>query len=246
MGEPMTMVAAYRGTSVVTAGVDVASSRALHVRVSEHLDGLDIPGHRKRALYIGTVADFAELERLFHRFQVDWAVIDASPEERSARAVADRFPGRVYLGRYAERQRDPLDLDPERLIITARRSIVCDATIELIRTHQNLLPCDLPRDYIEHMTAPRRHIDKDQYDRDRVTYKSVGRDDYFHAEVYDFLATEVARAMFAVDARLAHDGELFSLIDELDFKPSNLDRPSMDYHPGPPERDEYDDRYFDW
>jgi hypothetical protein len=184
-GGPMLSEPAYNGTNIVTAGIDVASARALHVRVSEHVDPLTTVGGRKRALFVGTIDTFAELERLLDRYQVRWAVIDAAPEGRLALGLAERYPGRVYVAHYSSTLKEPLVLDTERRLVSARRDIAIDAMIAVMRSLRNLLADDLPDDYVEHMIAVRRRVTKDQFDRQIVTYESIGEDDYFHAEVYD-------------------------------------------------------------
>lgn len=51
-GRPLQMLPGYNGPGFVTAGIDVASNRALNVRISLHLDPLDTPRHRKLALLV--------------------------------------------------------------------------------------------------------------------------------------------------------------------------------------------------
>jgi hypothetical protein len=235
-GGPMLMESAYNGTNLVTAGIDVSSARGLHVRVSEHLDPLTTPGHRKRALFVGTVDSFEELERLLDRYQVRFGVIDALPEGLLALGLAERYPGRVYTALYSRTHTDPepLELDTERRVVSARRDIAIDATIADMRALRNLLTDDLPDDYVEHMIAVRRQVAKDQYDRQTVTHPSIGEDDYFHAEVYDLLATEVALIRLEAEHQTALDGTPVLLDELVEFRRSDLDDPdSMEYRPGP-------------
>jgi Phage terminase large subunit (GpA) len=233
-GGPMLIEPAYNGTNIVTAGIDIASARALHVRVSEHVDPLTTVGGRKRALLVGTVNSFEELARLLDRYQVRFAVIDAAPEGRLALGLAESYPGRVYVARYSSTLTEPLELNTERRLVSARRDIAIDATIASMRSLRNLLPEDLPDDYVEHMIAVRRKIAKDRYDRQIVTYESNGEDDYFHAEVYDLLATEVARIRLEMERVIELEGTLIPLDELVEFPRSKVDDPdSMEYHPGP-------------
>lgn len=182
----------------------------------------------------GTIDTFEELERLLDRYQVRFAVIDAAPEGRLALALAERYPGRVYVARYSPTLREPLDVDTERRLVSARRDIAIDAMIAVMRSLRNLLPDDLPDAYVEHMIAVRRRVSKDQYDRQSVTYESIGDDDYFHAEVYDLLATEVARIRLEVERLMELEGTLIPLDEIIQFHRSDLDDPdSMEYDPGP-------------
>jgi hypothetical protein len=235
----------YTGTNVVTMGVDVASARALNVRISEHLDPLHIDGHRKRALYVGTADSFDEIIDLLNRYQVSVCVIDHLPEMRLALGVAERFPGRVYLCRYntAGKQTEPLVVDTEARTVSVLRVPAMDATVAVMRGLRNLLPEDVPDEYVEHMLAPRRIIEKDQYDRTTVRWESKGPDDYFQCECYDVIATEVARIRMAVEEIVEPEQRM--LDDMLEFRRSAVDDySSEEYHPGPGVSDYGDDDDF--
>ena len=236
-GVPMAMVQGYNGNNVVTAGIDVASARALTIRISEHLDPPGTRG-RKRALFVGSADTFYEVAQILDRYNVHLACIDAAPEERSARGLAAHFPGRVYLTRYAT-QLDPIRIDRETRLVSVRRTGALDAMIEVMRSLRNLLPADLPSDYVEQMIAVRRTVTRDSFDRTVVSYESRGADDYFHAEVYDLLATEVVRDELDYQRRVQGEGELIFLDDYLDYPRSNLSiyDEEPEYSPGPP--DEY-------
>jgi hypothetical protein len=78
-------------------GVDVATTRGLNVRISEHLDDAR---QSKRALFIGELDDdpggpdaFTQLCDLMDRYSVNMAVIDQEPDGRLARAFAARYAG---------------------------------------------------------------------------------------------------------------------------------------------------------
>lgn len=240
-GVPLTMVQFYDGDNYVTAGIDVASARALHVRISEHLSqGL------KRALFIGTADGFAEVAQILDRYSVNFACVDAAPEGRLSLYLASNYPGRVYLARYAN-QFEPFVVDIETQTISAARTIMLDETIEMMRSQRNLLPADLPDEYVEHMIAPRRRITTDQYDRKVARYESRRADDYFHAEVYDLLATMVAMVRLEMARMTERQYELVPIHEVVDFEPSNLAdsqwADEIDYHEGFEELNEYE--YFD-
>ena len=173
----------YAGDHCVTMGIDVASVRNLHVRISEHLD----EGH-KRALFLGEVGDFEALDELMHRYSVDMCSIDAQPEHRLAAAFADRFAGRVYLISYT----GPIDdvvgpvLDQRRAAVGRTQAI--DAALADVRLQRNELPCVLPADYSAHLQAVIRLVDRDGLGRKRPRYHSLGADDYLHSEVFDWVA----------------------------------------------------------
>jgi hypothetical protein len=216
-GGGYTQVPGYVGANLVTMGVDVASTRALNVRVSEHLaDG------RKRALYIGEASSFDELCLLMDRFQVRMCAVDHLPEGRLARAFAERFPGRVYVCSF-ETNPSPKDsrvlkVDEDMRHCTVRRTEAMDATAEQVRAQANLLPLDLPDGYVDAMQAPVRVVEKDNLGRQIVLYRSTGQDDWFFAEVYDIVATALWDYRLG---RIEQEREHFrSLDDMLEFERS--------------------------
>lgn len=183
----------YRGRSLVTAGIDVASERDLNLRVSEHFeDG------RWRALYLGRPKTFEELEGILVRLRARSIVIDSLPERRLARTLAARLPGRVFLCRYDDQpSSDAVRYDAERNLVTVNRTEGIDAMMDAIRHGQNVLTANLPPFYREQMKALVRRIEEDSKGRPRKVYVSTGSvgDDYAHAEVYDLVAKEMANLL---------------------------------------------------
>lgn len=221
----------YAGANLVTAGIDVASTRALNVRISEHFgDGT------KRALFLNTVESFDELCLLMERYRVHMAGIDSQPERRLAHAFAERFAGRVYLISYGgAHQRDVLTVDEDRRQASVRRLEALDATLEQIRLRKNLLPLDLPAGYVEQMQSPTRFAEEDELGRQTVGYRSTGPDDYAHAETYDLVAEELWN--YRQEVQLALREEFRPLDDLLEFTRSDLNSygPAPEYSPGPRE-----------
>jgi hypothetical protein len=227
----------YAGDNLVTMGVDVASTRALHVRISEHL-----PRGRKKGIFIGEVDDFIGLERLMERFRVRMAAIDHLPEGRLARAFVERFPGRAYVVAYntavQPRGADVINVHFDMRFATVQRLAAIDATTEMIRQQRNLLPLDLPDDYIDHLQALVRSAEQDPLGNQHVTYHATGPDDYAQAEVYDLLAGELWQLQQNVDDA---SRETFVALDELvEFPRSRLSDLDDPYVPGPREPD-FDD-----
>lgn len=229
-----TMTDSYAGDNLVTMGVDVASARALNVRVSEHLSE-----NTKKALWIGTVGDesdgfgaFESLARLMDRFGVKMCVIDNLPETRMSLAFASRFHGRVYLCYYAQRQKDVLAVDDEQMRVSVRRTEAIDATTEMVRQQRNMLPLDLPDDYVSQMGGEVRVQEEDEMGKVTVAYRKVGPSDYLHAEVYDLVATECFWVRQQVED--SQRQELRPLDDYLDFQRASQD-PDEVYRPGPEE-----------
>lgn len=217
--------------NLVTMGVDVASVRALNVRISEHF------GDRKRALLITRVDDFNELANLMRRFNVKMAAVDHAPDERMSRSFAEKFPGRVYLVAYAQNQKQIFSVDEDTKLATVRRVEAIDATYDLIRRQLNELPGGrtgdpeaLPEGYKDEMQGEVRESETDEFGRSTVRYKKTGPNDYTHAEVYDVVATEIWHYRLEVDDDLR---ETFQPLDDmLEFERADLDGIDSDYKPG--------------
>lgn len=222
------MVPGYVGPNDVTMGVDVASTRALNVRISEH-----ITFDEKRCLWVGEVDNFDELELLMDRYSVKMAAIDHLPEGRLARAFQQRFPGRVYLVNYAtEGQHDVLKVDQEQSRCSLRRTEGMDATVERVRRQKNLLPLDLPDGYVQHMTANVRRVEEDELGKKKVRWFNTRPDDYFQAEVYDEAAFALWLVRLEVD--MAGDEVYTRLEDHLEFRRGEVDQlGNNEWRPGP-------------
>jgi hypothetical protein len=228
----------YTGMNVVTMGVDVASTRALNIRISEQIDDV----HRK-ALCIREVDNFDELALLMDRYCVKMAVIDHLPEGRLARSFAERFAGRVMIVAYntnpSPKDDKVIKVDEAARMVSARRVESMDATAEQFRQQNNLLPLDLPHGYIDALQAPVRHVEEDQLGRKTVSYRSMGQDDFFHAEVYDLIASEVFIHRQITDE--LQRTTLSSLDDHLEFQRSGLSDYDRDdtYNPGGRDHGDY-------
>jgi Phage terminase large subunit (GpA) len=241
-GAPLGMVQGYRGTNPVTMGVDVASVRNLHVRISEHIDGLTAEGHRKRALWIGEIGSFGEILDLLGRYQVACCVIDHLPEGRLAYGIAERFPGLVYVCHYSDRQPEPLVLRTEDRRVSVQRSPAHDAVVHVMRALRNLLPGDVPEEYGKHMRSPRKKVERDETTgQQKVVWTRQGPDDFFQADLYDLIATEVLR--IRLEVRKLVRPQITRLDDHLQFERSRVADPdNMEYDPGP--GDPNDDFYY--
>ena len=215
----------------ITMGVDVASVRGLHVRISEHQ-----ASGEKHALLIEEVQNFEALDDLMDIYGVHMCAIDAQPERRLARAFADRYAGRVYLVTYGQGSASeaPAFHDEERRMTISRVDAI-DEVLESIRRQRNLLPRQLPPGYVSHLQAAIRAIERDQSGRRRAVYRSLGPDDYLHAEVFDSAAREVLDyRTILTDLREPRYAPLDDLVPE--FRRSLLASYDDDpeYHPGPP------------
>lgn len=175
----------YSGGNWVTAGIDVGA--VLHVRISEWRPGWA----RAVSLYIGELDTFEDLYQVMRRYSVNFAVIDERPEERKAREFQHEFYGRVLLCRWSgDDQRDPVVIDKEQGLVIARRTGACDRLVAAFDQQHRLLPRDLPRGYLEQVTAPHRVIEQTNRGQKVARYISERADHFFFAECYDLLAKE--------------------------------------------------------
>jgi hypothetical protein len=204
------LVSGFAGVGVVTMGVDVASERALNVRISLHF----ADDNMKRALWIGEVEDddhgaaFDQLALLMDRYRVSMCAIDSLPETRMARAFQAKFPGRVYLVKPTGGAKLPFNVDDSMGDVSIDRTMLLDATVELIRSQRNLLPAVLPEGYVPHLTANVRRVIRDE-EKAKVTvrWEPTRPDDYAFAEAYDVVATHLYLRRVALDDALASEVE---------------------------------------
>ncbi len=239
LGAPYSMPAGYDGTNPVTMGVDMASERAMTVRISEHLDEF-----RKRALWIGEVDNPDELVNLMNRYRVHMAAIDRLPETRIAKGLAARFPGRVYLVGYGQGMAEPITVDDSTWKCMVERTVAIDAMVEQIRRQHNYLPAVLPAGYVQEMTAPVRRVQivDEQTGKVRVVWISTRKDDYAHAETYDLVAAELYWRRMGIQEQLRE--QLQPLDQLLPFRRTTVnDLEDNDWRPGPVESDR--DPFYD-
>jgi hypothetical protein len=241
----------YVGFKPVTMGIDVAASRALNVRISEHLSE-----HQKRALWIGEIDDgrapwgpmpsksaFEILTLCLERFRVRMAVIDYMPDPRIVRAWCERHRGRVFRVQWHDKLKavltrpDPKG-DPTKL--NARYLEGIDATLDLIRQQKNLLPDERPEDFDDHLKARVLDTVEDEETGEVVQrWVRTGPDDYLQAEAYDVIATHMMYVQQAGGAIGGASGHVVATRPDVveqqgdDLRGAADD--GLDYSPGPDE-----------
>lgn len=190
----------YSGRYPVTMGVDVHSEQDLYVRISELS-----PDGRRRAIRIAEASDFGEVCRLMDVYRVGMCVIDSMPERRIGRAVAKRFPGRVYLCSYNEKPLSDWKVDAQKHDVSVNRTEAIDAMMESIRTTANAPLQAAPAKYKDQLKSLKRKVIEDSKGRPQRVYVSTGSqgDHYGHAEVYDLVAAELLMALEQVSAERA-------------------------------------------
>lgn len=166
-------------------GVDVG--KVLHVRISAR------DGERKRAMYIGTVPQFEDLDPLMARYDVGCAVIDEKPETRKSMEFCQKFPGRAFAARYdIEDKAELAHWDPDKRIVRLNRTVAMDKVMTRVQTRSLILPAHAQTmpDYFAHMKAPKRVLATNKRTGEQVyRYVESSRPDHFaHAELYDEMA----------------------------------------------------------
>jgi hypothetical protein len=231
----------YSGSNLITMGVDVASVRDLNIRVSEHLGD-----RRKRALFIGTAKNFDVVAELIDAYRVNMTCIDHLPDGRLAREIANRYHGRVFISRFLPpTSHDVLVWDDEQMTAGIKRTEAIDATYSLVRAQRNLLPLDVPEDYVTQLRAAQRFDSIDDMGRRTVGYKKLGDQDYLMAEVYDLMASELWSAINLTDALKTE--EVTTLDEQLEgFQRSTVDDPNTDDFSLGPDESGYGEEPPEW
>jgi len=216
----------YSGGSLVTGGVDVATTRNLNVRISLHHEPKRKGGGDpyKTPLFVGEVESFGQVGELMDRYSVNILCIDHLPEGRLARQLAERFPGRIYLARFGTHN-EVMKVEPEMRAVSVQRTPAIDATFDAIRQQRNLLPSPetRPTDYVEQLQALTRVQEENEKGQMKVEYVNGGQPfDHAMAEVYDMLAKEVF--LWQTGVNELEQGETMSFEEMYDFERTELDR----------------------
>jgi hypothetical protein len=201
----------YVGFNWVTMGIDVSTTRGLHVRISEHLNRQE-----KRVLWVGLVdsiptanpeqpdeSALRRLAQLMRDYKVHMAVIDHLPDGMFSKAFCAAHPGRAYMVAYNTDYRAREDIKIPKpnttdLLVVVKRAEWITLTLDLFRRQHNLLPMDdvLPKGmegktYQEHLRNIVKERKTDQIGREYYGYRETGPEDFLQAEVYDCVATRV-------------------------------------------------------
>ena len=174
-------------------GVDVGTK--LQVVVRQRLDE-----DRTRALFIGEVDSFEDLDGLMTRYHVDRCVVDALPEQRLAREFAKRWRSESWVALY-DRHEGGHQWDSDGGVSTVHINRI-EALEEMFdRFHRGL--AQLPRDarrlggrvrdgvgeYYGEMTALTRDLRQNSQGNWVTRYLDHGKADHCaHAEAYCLLA----------------------------------------------------------
>ena len=172
-------------------GVD--QGKGLHVVI-----GKDHPGYSGQLIHMNVYKDWEEIYPLMDNFNVTRAVIDAQPEMRNARKLAEKFKGRVFLNFYSEHQRGSYKWDEEKLVVTCNRTESLDASHQEIKLAQIILPkeCDEVRTFANHLhNVGKKLEEEEETGSKRYIYVKLGDDHYRHAYNYECMARQHASGL---------------------------------------------------
>lgn len=174
-------------SGIATMGVD--TGKQLHVVILA--DEWRASAHRRQLLHLAVVHDFAELDALIDRFQVERCVIDGLPEIHATREFARRHPGRVFMNFFNEHQRGSLNWDMTTQLLTCNRTEALDASRAVIREKEIVLPRRSPwmEEFAKHMAADARMLKEDEETGiKKYRYIRTGEDHFSLAFTYAILA----------------------------------------------------------
>jgi len=174
------------------AGVDVNKLLNVVIRGPRDTESGERPQR-----WAGEVDSFEELGRLFKRFTVTRAVIDALPETRKAREFQDSYKrGQIWLAYYVNqkigtKRSDPAQWDIEQGVVNLDRTRVLDMTFARFYEQENTLPgyARDVRDYYSHLKAPVRTLEKDARGQMTANYVEASADHFAHSEAYLVVAS---------------------------------------------------------
>lgn len=199
--------------SYCTAGVD-QGSREIFIIIS----GISPAGNRQ-IMWIDKIPidlAFAQLELLIRQFNIHTMVIDSLPNTASARELALKFPGRIWLCQYKELVKEPIKWVPEDMMVYAARTETLQTMYEDIIWHRTSYPKHEKFDEFKtHMLAlvPDR-VEKGVFNEVIIRYVNNGPDHFAHANNYDLIArTRSSKKPVSVSSVNQPEGNLISIID---------------------------------
>lgn len=136
------------------------------------------------------------LSKLIEDFDCLSAVIDAQPNTESAYQLAKRFPGKIWLCFYSDRQSQKLVFKPEEFSLSANRDRSLDAAMQYwIDKRVEVFPEDnynysIYEIFIKHLTSLTKVIDEDDDGRQFSHWKASKESHFAHVFNYLCMAVE--------------------------------------------------------
>jgi hypothetical protein len=166
------------------AGVD--TGKALHtVVLQKRRDG------PAKLVHLAEYRDFAELDEVIRRFNVERLVVDALPETYATREFAQRHPGVAFMCQFVESQRGGPSWDWKSQMVAVNRTDALDASRAAIRKGEMILPRRQPllEEFAQHMSCDAKVLIEDlETGTKKYKYVKTGTNHYSFAFTYACLA----------------------------------------------------------
>ncbi len=170
--------------SVKSSFMGVDQGDILHVIIQQILESGKI-----KTIFFKAVDKFQDLDQLIRKYEVVSCVIDALPNQHSARDLADRFPGRVWLN-YYDKTKGETSWDEKQSIVHTNRTETIDAALYEIRNQQIFFPAcdelDLLAQHINNLV--KKEEENHETGEKRWVYIHKGDDHFGHALNYAKIA----------------------------------------------------------
>jgi hypothetical protein len=176
-----------------TAGVDQGNE--VHVVVSK-----TVGGNKKQVVWVEKIPidlAYQMLEQYMDQFKIHTLVIDAMPNTASARQLALKFPGRVFLCYYKDGMVDPIKWDFANHAVFVNRTESLQRMCQRFHGREVVLPVhEKMSEYKKHLTNLVTTIEENPSTGEKIMrFTKTGDDHFAHANNYDDIAQ--ARGMRA-------------------------------------------------
>ena len=165
-------------------GVDVG--KVLHVVIHNS---------EKQIVYIDTVKDFEDLDKLMNEYDIKQCVVDALPETREVQKFVDRFRGRVHMCYYSGmkevKENEWFRVDEQK--INTDRTLSLDMWTARFRNQEIYLPKNFEDkvEFTDHMKSLIRVITENKAGIKRAEYVEMSPDHFYHAGNYSNMADAI-------------------------------------------------------
>lgn len=142
-----------------------------------------------RFVRMGTVSEFDQLDTLIHSFDVRTFVVDALPDQHSARELCRRFKGRGWRLYYDRAKGEPALWKDDEMEVHVNRTETIDAFFDDIREGEVEYPVDDETEVVaDHIYALVKQEEEDKTGKKVWRYIRTGDDHYAHAGNYARIA----------------------------------------------------------
>ena len=190
----------YRGSDVfvdkdvILKCIDLTLNKKEHcvMGVDQGIDKHYVLMNDQGIFKVGVTQDWAEIEDLMQKYDVELAVFDGMPDITEPRKLRDKYLGRVWLSFFKRdvRSANYVKWDIESHTVYSDRTKVIQNTIDAFIQRKIRFQVDVRElgDYIEQWQSLYKTVEKDQMGIERDVWESSGDDHYAFATVYALLA----------------------------------------------------------